>query len=180
MAQRMIERAVAAPVPFAWVSGDELDGDNRSLRVWLEQQDLHFVLAVRGNRYVWPEMGVPATAEQLATTLAQQDWTRLSAGDGAKGPRLYDWMRIPLPSWQMAGERWLVVRRSRSDGKLAHHVCYAAPGTQLQEMVRVAGMRWTVEECFEAAKGEVGLDQYEVRSWHGWRRHIAHGGMSPL
>lgn len=159
-------------MPFAWITGDEVYGDNRSLRVWLEQQDVHFVLAVRSNQYVWPDVNGQMTVEQLATTVASQDWATLSAGDGAKGPRLYDWVRIPLLSWQMPGERWLLLRRSRSDGKLAYDVCYVPPGTGLQTMVRVAGIRWTVEECFEAAKGEVGLDHYEVRSWHGWYRHI--------
>ncbi|HVK94069.1 MAG TPA: IS701 family transposase [Noviherbaspirillum sp.] len=172
LAQRMIERAVAAQVPFAWITGDEVYGDNRSLRVWLEQQGLHFVLAVRCNQYVWPDVNGQMTVEQLATTVAPQDWATLSAGDGAKGPRLYDWVRIPLLSWQMAGERWLLLRRSRSDGKLAYYVCYVPSDTDLQAMVRVAGTRWTVEECFEATKGEVGLDHYEVRSWHGWYRHI--------
>lgn len=172
LAQRMIERAMTAQVPFAWITGDEVYGDNRSLRVWLEQQGLHFVLAVRSNQYVWPDVNGQMTVERLATTVAPQDWATLSAGDGAKGPRLYDWVRIPLLSWQMPGERWLLLRRSRCDGKLAYYVCYVPPGTDLQAMVRVAGARWTVEECFEAAKGEVGLDHYEVRSWHGWYRHI--------
>jgi SRSO17 transposase len=72
----------------------------------------------------------------------------------------------------MPGQRWLLLRKSRSDGKLAYYVCYTPVETDLQTMVQVAGMRWMVEECFEAAKGEVGLDQYEVRSWHGWYRHI--------
>lgn len=172
LAQRMIERAVAAQVPFAWIAADEVYGDNRSLRVWLEQQELHFVLAVRCNQYVWPDMTGQKTVEQLAAMVAPQDWRTLSAGDGAKGPRWYDWVRIPLLSWQMPGERWLLLRRSRSDRKLAYYVCYAPPDTDLHTLVRVAGTRWTVEECFEAAKGEVGLDQYEVRSWHGWYRHI--------
>jgi SRSO17 transposase len=172
LAQRMIERAVAAQVPFAWITADEVYGDNRQLRVWLEQQDLHFVLAVRSNQYVWTEQLRQKTVDQLAEAVPPQDWVILSAGDGAKGPRWYDWVRIPLLSWQMPGERWLLLRRSLSDGKLAYYACYTPPGTDLQTMVEVAGTRWTVEECFEAAKGEVGLDHYEVRSWHGWYRHI--------
>ena len=172
LAQQMIERAVAAQVPLAWITGDEVYGDHRSLRVWLEQQGVPFVLAVRSNAHVWTDLLRQMTVEQLAATVQPQDWGALSAGDGAKGPRLYDWVRIALLSWQMPGERWLLLRRSRSDGKLAYYVCYAPPGTDLQTMVRVAGMRWTVEECFEAAKGEVGLEHYEVCSWHGWYRHI--------
>lgn len=172
LAQQMIERAVAANVPFAWIAGDEVYGDNRSLRVWLEQNALHFVLAVRSNEHVWTERLRQETVEQLGNAVSEDDWQTLSAGNGAKGPRWYDWVRVPLLSWQMPGERWLLLRRSRSDGKLAYYVCYVPAKTDLQTMVHVAGIRWMVEECFEAAKGEVGLDQYEVRSWHGWYRHI--------
>jgi len=172
LAQQMIERALAAQVPFAWITGDEVYGDNRSLRMWLEQQDLHFVFAVRSNGHVWNESMRQVTVEKLAQTIAPQAWQTLSAGAGAKGPRWYDWARIRLLSWQMPGERQLLVRRSREDGKLAYYVCYAPPGTELQTLVEVAGMRWMIEECFEAAKQEVGLDHYEVRSWHGWYRHI--------
>lgn len=172
LARQMIERAVAAKVPFAWIAADEVYGDNRGLRVWLEQSNLHFVLAVRSNSHVWTERLRQETVEQLGNTVAQADWQTLSAGDGSKGPRWYDWARVPLLSWQMPGERWLMLRRSRADGKLAYYVCHVPAGTPLPTMVQVAGMRWMIEECFEAAKGEVGLDQYEVRHWHGWYRHI--------
>lgn len=130
------------------------------------------MLAVASNQYVWTQQMRQQTVAQLAGTTQPSDWVKLSAGDGSKGPRTYEWVRIPLLSWQMPGERWLLVRRSLADGKLAYYVCYAPRGAVLTTLVRIAGMRWTVEECFEAAKGEVGLDQYEVRSWHGWYRHI--------
>jgi SRSO17 transposase len=172
LACRMIERAVAAKMPFAWITGDEVYGDDRRLRIWLEQEDLHYVLAVASNQYVWPDMQGESTVARLVEATPQLQWQRLSAGAGAKGPRWYEWASIPLLSWRVAGERSLLLRRSLSDGKLAYYVCYAPRGTPLDELVRVAGMRWTIEECFEAAKGEVGLDQYEVRSWHGWYRHI--------
>ena len=113
------------------------------------------------------------TAQQLARTIEPKAWQSLSAGDGAKGPRIYDWARIALLSWQMPGERWLLVRRSRSDpAQLAYYDYYPPHNTTLQTMATVAGARWTIEECFEAAKGQVGLDHYEVRSWHGWYRHM--------
>ncbi|HEX7635967.1 MAG TPA: hypothetical protein VF427_11895 [Noviherbaspirillum sp.] len=83
-----------------------------------------------------------------------------------------EWVNIELLSWQIPGQRSLLLRRSLADGKLAYYVCYSPRGTALEQLVRVAGTRWTIEECFEAAKGEVGLDQYEVRSWHGWYRHV--------
>jgi SRSO17 transposase len=172
LARQMIERAVAAKMPFAWITGDEVYGDDRHLRVWLEQEDLHFVLAVASNQHVWPDMLGQSTVAELAEATPELQWQRLSAGAGAKGPRWYEWATIPLLSWQMPGQRSLLLRRSLADGKLAYYVCYAPRGTPIDALVRVAGMRWTIEECFEAAKGEVGLDQYEVRSWHGWYRHI--------
>jgi len=172
LARRMIERAMTAKVPFAWIAGDEVYGDDRRLRVWLEQEELHFVLAVASNQYVWTGAFRQAPVAHLVESTPSLAWRTLSAGDGAKGPRLYEWARIALLSWQMPGERWLLLRRSLTDGKLAYYVCYAPRDTALETLVRVAGMRWMIEECFEAAKGEVGLDQYEVRSWHGWYRHI--------
>ena len=119
LAQQMIERTVAAKVPFAWIAGDEVYGDNRSLRVWLEQHDLHFVLAVRSNQYVWTERMRQETVEELGKTITRKDWHTLSAGEGTKGPRWYDWARVPLLSWQMPCERWLLLHRSRADGKPA-------------------------------------------------------------
>jgi hypothetical protein len=110
----------------------------------------------------------------ILAALPADGWTRHSAGAGSKGPREYDWRRLTLaeplePGWR----RWLLVRRSVSaPSKLAADVVFAPPETPLEDMVRVAGMRWTIESCFEAAKREVGLDHYEVRSWTGWYRHI--------
>ena len=101
-----------------------------------------------------------------------EGWQRLSAGDGAKGPRLYDWAYLPhggTPGWQMG----LLIRRSPAKpDELAFYLTHAPEGTTLAQLVRVAGTRWTIESLFEAAKSGVGLDQYEVRSWTGWHRHI--------
>jgi SRSO17 transposase len=173
LARRMIERAAAADVPFHWVTGDEVYGNHRRLRLWLEQQQIWHVLALASNQYVWlPEIR-QVTVQALAATASAADWVRLAAGDGAKGPRLYDWARLPLLSWQIPGERWLLLRRSLANPQeIAYYIAYVPRGCPLEAMVRVAGSRWAIEECFEAAKGEVGLDQYEVRSWHGWYRHI--------
>jgi SRSO17 transposase len=130
-------------------------------------------MALASHQYVWLPTMRQATVRQLAATAKADDWVRLAAGNGAKGPRLYDWARLPLLSWQIPGERWLLLRRSVAKAdEIAYYVAYVPRGCPLQEMVRVAGSRWAIEECFEAAKGEVGLDQYEVRSWHGWYRHI--------
>jgi SRSO17 transposase len=131
------------------------------------------VLAVSRKEYVW--LGCQQRrGNTILAALADEGWTRLRAGDGAKGPRWYDWRWLPLaeplePGWR----RWLLVRRSMSDPTdLAAYVVFAPADTTLAEVVRVAGMRWTIESCCEAAKREVGLDHYEVRSWTGWYRHI--------
>jgi SRSO17 transposase len=173
LAQQMLACALAAGVPAAWVTGDSVYGDNRPLRRWLEAHPQAYVLAVSGKEYV----GLGTQQRQVKALLASLPvggWTRLSAGDGAKGPRWYDWRWRPLadplePGWH----RWLLVRRSLSAPmELTAYVVFAPHATSLQEVVRVAGSRWTVESGFEAAKGEVGLDQYEVRSWTAWYRHI--------
>jgi SRSO17 transposase len=173
LARHMLARAFAAGVPAKWVTGDSVYGDNRPLRQWLEAQPQAYVLAVSGKEYVW----LGAQQRQVKTLLASlpvEGWTRLSAGDGAKGPRWYDWRWLPLadpvdPTWR----RWLLVRRSLSEPTdLTSYVVFVPQPTTLEEVVRVAGSRWTIESSFEAAKGEVGLDQYEVRSWTAWYRHM--------
>ena len=113
------------------------------------------------------------SAAQLAAAVPTDRWVGASAGHGAKGRRLSDWTRVELATPAAAGmARWLLVRRSRSDGELAFYACYGPAATPLVGLVRVAGTRWAVEEGFEQAKGEVGLDHYEVRKWPGWYRHI--------
>jgi SRSO17 transposase len=173
LAKQMLHRALAAGVPAQWVTGDSVYGDDRRLRMWLEAQPQAYVLAVSGKEYVW----LGWRQRQVKTVLAalpEEGWTRLSAGDGAKGPRWYDWRWLPLadpvdPTWR----RWLLVRRSISEpAELRAYVVFAPQATTLEEVVRVAGARWTIESSFEAAKGEVGLDDYEVRSYTGWYRHI--------
>jgi len=169
----MLARAFDAHVPASWVAGDSVYGDNRALRAWLEAHDHAYVLAVSGKEYLW-QAGQQAQVKTLLATLAPEGWNRLSAGAGAKGPRWYDWRWLPLatplqPHWR----RWLLVRRSLSDPTdLTAYVVFAPQATALETVVQVAGSRWSVEQCFEEAKGEVGLDQYEVRRWTGWYRHI--------
>ncbi len=101
-------------------------------------------------------------------------WSTISAGDGAKGPRVYDWTTVKIrPLQESAKGYWLLARRSiAKPTELAYYVCFGPAGTTLAELARVAGTRWAIEECFEEAKGEVGLDEYEVRRWDGWYRHI--------
>ncbi|MCW7542133.1 IS701 family transposase, partial [Aquabacterium sp. A7-Y] len=173
IAQRMLQRALQAGLPFGWVAGDEVYGNDRSLRVWLEQNQRPYVMAIASNSYVMRE----STRNQHAATASQDirasQWRRLSAGDGAKGPRLYDWAWLPLLSWGTTMQRGLLVRRSLGEAaELAYYAVYAPFHTPLQVLAHVAGRRWAIEESFENSKQLVGLDQYEVRSWTGWYRHI--------
>jgi SRSO17 transposase len=173
LARQLLARAFAAGVPAKWVTGDSVYGDDRRLRLWLEAQPQPYVLAVSGKEYVWRGWQQRQVKSILAT-LPEEGWTRLSAGDGAKGPRSYDWRWLPLtPPLEPGWCRWLLVRRSLSDPTdLTAYVVFAPQITTLPEVVGVAGSRWTIESGFEEAKGEVGLDHYEVRSWTGWYRHI--------
>jgi SRSO17 transposase len=173
LAQAMLQGTLAAGVPASWVTGDCVYGDDRRLRMWLEDQPHAYVLAVSGKEYVWLDWYQRRVKTVLAA-LPEDGWGRLGAGHGTKGPRWYDWRWLPLaeplePGWC----RWLLVRRSLSDPReLQAYVVFAPQDTPLAEVVRVAGTRWTIESCFEAAKSEVGLDHYEVRGWTGWYRHI--------
>lgn len=177
LAQRMLARVLAAGIRAPWVTADEVYGSDQALRRWLEEQRQPFVLAVRANERVWLSTGArlrQVTAAQVAAMIRRGDWQRLSAGEGAKGPRLYDWALQPLVGPIDSGwGRWLLVRRRLGKPtELAYYVVFAPVLTPLAEMVRVAGSRWAIEEGLETAKGEVGLDHYEVRRWTGWYRHI--------
>jgi SRSO17 transposase len=173
LACQMLARTFAAGLPAKWVTGDSVYGDDRRLRLWLEARPQAYVLAVSGKEYVWLGWRQRQVKTILAT-LPEDGWNRLSAGDGAKGPRWYDWRWLPLaaplaPGWC----RWLLVRRSLTTPmELTAYVVFAPQAATLPEVVGVAGSRWTIESGFEEAKGEVGLDQYEVRSWTAWYRHI--------
>jgi SRSO17 transposase len=173
LARQLLARAFAAGVPAKWVTGDSVYGDDRRLRLWLEALPQAYVLAVSGKEYVWLG-GRQCQVNTVLAALPEDGWTRLSAGDGTKGPRWYDWRWRPLiPPVEPGWCRWLLVRRSVSDPTdLTAYVVFARQATTLEEVVRVAGSRWTIESGFEEAKGEVGLDHYEVRSWTGWHRHI--------
>ena len=117
---------------------------------------------------------IQVPAKELATAEPLEGWRRLSAGAGSKGERLYDWARFRLCRLQQAPwDHWLLVRRKLSKpDEMAYYVVFGPAATSLEALARIAGRRWPVEECFEAAKQEVGLDGYEVRSWHGWYRHV--------
>jgi SRSO17 transposase len=174
LAQQMLARAFAAGVLFAWVTGDSIYGDDRTLRSYLEGRNQAYVLAVSLNQTVW----LNQEQRQIKTILAEvpsDGWQRLSAGLGSKGPRTYDWWRVEVSAPAQPGwKRWLLFRRSISDpNKVAAYLACGPADSSLVRLVRVAGMRWTVEESIQTSKGEVGLDHYEVRSWTGWYRHIS-------
>lgn len=172
LARRMIERARQDGVPFRWVTGDAVYGSDSHLRGWLEEREISYVLAVTSQYRVFYE-GARRWVSEIGEMLAQEAWKRRSAGAGTKGERLCDWARIPLGEAREERQRWLLFRRGVSDPtEVAYYVVSGPEKSSLEEIVRVAGTRWAIEESFECAKGEVGLDHYEVRSWDGWYRHI--------
>jgi SRSO17 transposase len=173
LAQRMLERAFAAEVPAAWVAGDEVYGDASDLRRWLEAQGAAYVLAVSCNHMIW-QAGQQHRAAALVAAVPSAAWITRSAGAGSQGERLYDWTWLRLPYESVTGlAHWLLARRSLSDPtEVAYYRAFGPADTPLAALVRVAGTRWAIEENFEDAKGLVGLDQYEVRKWDAWYRHV--------
>src|SRR4051794_24187705 len=177
IARAMIARALDAGVPCEWVLGDEVYGADRRLRLMLEGRGKPYLLTIRSNDALAADLdgGVGRhEAAALARALPPRAWRRLSAGAGTQGEGVYDWGPVRLlPPPHPSRERWLLVRRSIADpADLAYFVAFAPAGLRLVDLARVAGRRWLVEECFEAAKQEVGLADYEVRSWRGWHRHV--------
>jgi len=173
LARRMIERTLDAGAAVGWVAGDEVYGNNSALRHWLEQRQQSYVLAVAcDQRLRWPDRE-QRRADAIAEHLPASAWERVSAGSGSKGERLYDWALIPggqQDGWSFG----LLVRRSLEEKPEHAYYRFYAPTHKAdrQTLVRVAGQRWQIEQAFQAAKGECGLDHYEVRHWQGWYRHI--------
>ena len=166
LARQMIARAIEAGVPFGWVAADEAYGQNTPLRDWLEEHRVSYVLAVPKSFTAATAAG-PKRADGLAALVPAAGWQQISCGDGAKGPRFYDWALIGTAS----PARHLLVRRPVTGGELAFFTCHPPAGTALSELVTVAGTRWAIEECFQAAKNETGLDHYQVRRYDAWYRH---------
>jgi SRSO17 transposase len=175
LALAMLARALDAGVPAGWVAADEIYGQHSGLRLALEERGMPYVLAVPVSQSVFTVLDgrpVQCRADAVSNAVPESGWTRLSAGAGAKGPRLYDWARVPIRLLSEPGRYWLLVRRSRTDGELAHYLCFCPPDAALADLVAVAGARWAIEESFQTAKGEVGLDHYQVRRYDAWYRHI--------
>ena len=172
---RMLARAIDAGLPAKWVTADEAYGKDSKFRLWLQQRHISYVVAVAGNQKIPTERG-SARADALAAAAPSLAWKRRSCGDGVKGPRVYDWAVATLPDTGAAEHgytRWLLVRRSiTKPTELAYYLCYGPADTGDEELIRVAGTRWAIEECFQASKNEVGLDHYQVRRYDAWYRHI--------
>lgn len=184
LAARMIARAIAANVPFSWVAADSVYG------VGAIEQDLRragkgYVLGVSSAHWFhsWDKTPmIGGTAAEMAATQAPADWQRLSAGAGTKGPRLQDWCYLELADLEADTRtganhgqwtRGLLIRRHIADGELAFFSTWCPMGTTIETLVTVEGHRWSIEDSFEAAKNELGLDHNETRSWHGWHRHVS-------
>lgn len=173
LARRMIERAVAAGVPAKWVTADAVYGSDYHFRAAAEKHGLGYVVGVRSDFALWSGFR-QVRAKALLADVPADAWHRLSCGAGSKGPRAYDWavLRTNSPEPREYA-RWLLIRRSVSaPAEVAYFACGGPPRTSLGDLVRVAGARWAVEDLFELAKGDCGLDEYEVRSWVGWHRHV--------
>lgn len=178
LARRMIQKALDKGFQARWVLGDEVYGRDVELRKFLEERSQRYVLTVASNTPL--ERGLSqVTPAQLLEEVREGDFQRISAGEGSKGPREYDWVEVGLNSGMKSLSRWLLVRRNvkqpREELTLKDHaffLVHAPEGTGLKEKVEAAGRRWAIETCFESAKQEVGLNDYEVRSWEGWYRHM--------
>src|SRR5436305_6950996 len=184
LATRMIARAIAASVPFEWVAGDTVYGVG-DIEQQLRQAGKGYVLGV-SSAHVFHSWGkrrsVAGAAADIARTRRASDWKRLSAGAGTKGPRLHDWCYLELADLD-AGQfnsandglwtRGLLIRRRIADEDLAFFTTWCPAGTAIETLVAVEGHRWAIEDSFETAKNEFGLDHNESRSWHGWHRHVS-------
>ena len=184
LAVGMIERAIAAGVPFRWVAADAVYGVGE-VEMALRRAGRGYVLGVNSTHQFnsWSsKLLVSGTAEGIAQPLDASAWQRLSAGEGTKGPRLSDWAYLELadldadefgPGLCGIWTRGLLIRRNLADGALAYFTTWCPQGTGIDKLVQVEGSRWSIEDSFETAKNELGLDHNETRSWHGWHRHVS-------
>lgn len=170
----MLERVLAAAVPFAWFTADEAYGQAGYLRGWLESRDVFYVMATRCDQQVTTRADRAARADELITELPATSWQRLSVGAGAHGPREYDWARRQIDgTWARGRGHWLLARRSISDPtEISYYLCYGPHSARLVDLAWTAGSRWHIEEAFQQAKNEAGLDHYQVRTWRAWYAHI--------
>ena len=172
-ALKMIKDATLAGVRYNWVTGDSVYGDDGRIRAWLEQEGKCYVMCVSGKAYVW--IGCEQISiSDILKNLPEEGWVQESCGDGTKGERLYDWLAVSVNPGTIDGfERSILIRRSLSSSdELRAFVCFAPTDTPKQKLAEIAGCRWEIETSFKECKSQVGLDQYEVRSYDGWYKHI--------
>lgn len=171
LAITLIDRAVTAAVPAAWVAGDEVYGADPQLRAWIRGHRLGYVLAVAANRRV-PTHAGSVRVDALPKLIPTHAWQKHSAGAGAHGPRVYSWAWFGLLAEDDSGTgvHHVLIRRNDTTGEHAYLRCYSPRAVPLRTLVAVAGQRWRIEESFQAAKGLVGLDQHQVRRWRSWHR----------
>jgi SRSO17 transposase len=185
LARRMVERAMASRASFAWVTADTVYGVSE-LEMALRHAGKGYVLGMPSTQEVWSSgtrPDVAGTAQDVAAALEPAAWQRRSAGAGTKGPRVYDWAYVELGDLDAQAQgysgshglwtRGLLIRRSIADGACAFFATWCPTGTGIDTLVAVEGSRWTIEDSFETAKTEFGLDHNESRSWHGWHRHVS-------
>jgi SRSO17 transposase len=179
LARLMLGRALDAGMPASWMTADEAYGKDASFRGWLEQRRTGYVVAVPKSQAVTADAG-RSRADVLTAHAPGQAWKRRSCGNGSKGPRVCNWAAATLPEDGTEPPGWLrflLVRRSlapnsKGELELAYYLCAAPAGTEDEELIRVAGSRWAIEECFQSAKNEAGLDHYQVRRYDAWYRHV--------
>ncbi|MEV4924813.1 IS701 family transposase [Streptomyces roseoverticillatus] len=178
LARILVARALASPLPVSWVTADALYGQDWHFRRMVEEAGLGYVVAVPKSQQVKSLAGC-WRIDQLVGDAPDDAWERLSCGDGAKGPRVYDWAAAQLPAVpffdgdEPSHRRWVMARRSISrPDEIAYYLAHAPTGTTVDQPVKVAGSRWAIESCFQSAKNECGLDEYEVRRYPAWYRHI--------
>jgi len=173
LALKMLDRAFAAGLKPAWVLADEVYGNDSKFRRRLEGLGQPFVVAVGCQQRLWVDL-TQRRVDHIADGLPADAWRRVSVGDGSKGPREYDWAAGKLEGERPHGlVKWVLVRRSvQKPDDRAYYLCLAPPEASGEDLAKAAGMRWSIESCFEAAKQEAGLDEYEVRNWDGWYRHV--------
>jgi len=184
IARKMIAQAVRAKVPFGFVAADSVYGTG-SIETMLRKAGKGYVLGVAANHvfHSWSQKQVVGgTAAEIAQNLPKSAWRRLSAGEGTKGPRLHDWAYLELADLDAdeynssligTWTRGMLIRRHIADGDLAFFSTWCPKGTPMKKLVSVEGHRWAIEDSFETAKNEFGLDHNETRSWHGWHRHVS-------
>ena len=174
MAKAMVRRAIADKVPFSWVTADAAYGYSKGWRFELEQADVFHVMATTRHDTVVTRWSIDHPVHDLFPGLSRQKWKRRSCGEGAHGRRIFDWARVEVRPWHREDRRhWVLARRSVSrPEEISYYIAYCPADTTLDELIRIAGSRWAVEECFQTAKQECGLDDYQVRRYPGWHRHM--------